>query len=164
MADNMKQGGMPEGGIIPRRDVKPLADEIQSILDEAGMGEAGPKGAGGVSPGTAGESGALPGSGGTGAEGPGAEGSQIIAEVLGVSPEKAQALYDAAMAMPRFAGKSPAEIAEMLDKDMNLRMQLEKNLGASQDQMARKMMAEDGMPAPKAGPPPMEPTPAGSTK
>ena len=37
MADMPK---MPEGGIVPRRDIKPLADEIQSILDGAGMGEA----------------------------------------------------------------------------------------------------------------------------
>ena len=154
MADNMKQP--PGGEVIPRRDIKPLADEIQGILDEAGMGEAGPKG--GVSSTDQGETGAMPASGGAGSEGPGGESTQVIAEVLGVSAEKAQALYTAAMAMPKLAGKSPAEVAEMLDKDMNLRMQLEKSMGASEDQMARKFMSEEGMKAPSAGPPPVEPS------
>lgn len=149
----------PEGGIIPRRDIKPLADEIQGILDEAGMSEAGPN-AGGVSPGTQGESGAMPGTGGMAAEPAMGGGASVVAEMLDVSMEKAQQLLDAAMSMPTMASKSPEEIAQMLASDMNLRMQVEKNIGASQDQMARKMMAEEGTPAPKAGPPPMEPTPA----
>jgi hypothetical protein len=165
MAENMKQGGMPGPGgeIIPRRDIKPIFDEIQAVMDEAGMSEMGPKGQGGVSPGTQGETGAMPASGGT--EQPmGGEGAKVIAEALDVSEEKAQQLLDAAMSMPKLADKSPEEIAQMLATDMNLRMQVEKNIGASQDQMARKMMAEEGMSAPKAGPPPMEPTPAGATK
>jgi len=155
MAENMKP---PEGGIIPRRDIKPLADEIQGILDEAGMSEAGPL-AGGVSPGTQGESGAMPGTGGMAAEPAMGGGAATVAEMLDVSLEKAQQLLDAAMAMPAMAGKSPEEIAQMLATDMNLRMQVEKNIGAGEDQMARKMMSEEGMAAPKAGPPPMEPTP-----
>jgi hypothetical protein len=77
--------------------------------------------------------------------------------------EKAQQLLDAAMMMPKMAGKSPEEIGQMLASDMNLRMQVEKNIGASQDGMARKKMVEGQM-GPKSEPVPMEPTPAGSTK
>lgn len=162
MAENMKQSGMP-GEVIPRRDVKPVFDEIQAIMDEAGMPEMGPRGQGGVSPGTQGETGAMPASGGT--EQPmGGEGAKVVAEMLDVSEEKAQQLLDAAMSMPKLADKSPEEIGQMLASDMNLRMQVEKNIGASQDQMARKMMAEEGMSAPKASPPPMEPTPPGAMK
>jgi hypothetical protein len=84
-------------------------------------------------------------------------GVQVIADTLGVTVDKAQALYDAAMAMPKLAGKSPEEIAMMLEKDMNLRMQLEKNMGASEDSMARQAMAEEGMKAPPP-PPPTEPS------
>ena len=149
---------MPEGGIIPRRDIKPLADEIQAILDQGGgrppaggavekTSMAGEAPAGEAPTGDA-PAGAAP------AAGAGDE-MAVLADTLGISPEKAQALYDAAQMMPKLAGKSPAELAMMLEKDMNLRMQLEKNLGAGEDNMARKAMSAEGMKAP----PPMEPTP-----
>jgi hypothetical protein len=168
MADmqNMK---MPEGGIVPRRDLKPLADEVQSILEEAGITGVGSpvEGAPGAAAPKAPEGGPrasmTAGEAGREIEESPADVS-IIAETLGVSMEKAQALYDAAMMMPKFEGKSPAEVADMLEKDMNLRMQLEKNMGASEDSMARKAMAAEGMKAPAAAPPPMEPTPAGAKK
>jgi hypothetical protein len=166
MAD-MNEMKMPEGGIVPRRDIKPLADEVQAILDEAGISMGGP-GAEGV--GTPVEGAPKAPEGGPRASMTAGEAEReieesptdvsIIAETLGVSMEKAQALYDAAMMMPKFEGKSPAEVADMLEKDMNLRMQLEKNMGASEDSMARKAMASEGMKAP----PPMEPTPAGTKK
>lgn len=161
MAENMKQGGMP-GEIIPRRDIKPLADEIQSILDGAGMGEMGP--AGGVSPGMQGESGAMPASGGTEQQPGMGGGAAIIADMLDVSMDKAQQLLDAAMSMPQLADKSPEQIGQMLATDMNLRMQVEKNIGAGEDMKTRKSMASEGESAPKAGPPPMEPTPMGGMK
>ena len=153
MADMPK---MPEGGIVPRRDIKPLADEIQSILDGAGMGEAP------AAPASSGSSEGeqAPATGASMPEEMPAEatsGVQVIADTLGVTVDKAQALYDAAMAMPKLAGKSPEEIAMMLEKDMNLRMQLEKNMGASEDSMARQAMAEEGMKAPPP-PPPTEPS------
>lgn len=150
---------MPEGGIVPRRDIKPLADEIDAILREAGLAEGG---AGGPETGMAPASSKSPEGerNGTGRSEPAAAGmaqdASVIAEVLGVSMEKAQALLDAAMQMPKMAGKSPAEIADMLSKDMNLRMQLEKNLGAGADMMAKKAMAEEGMKAP--APLPTEPS------
>jgi hypothetical protein len=149
MAENMKQGGMPEQ-IIPRRDIKPLADEIEAMLAEAGQSSAG-----GEKP--------PEGEPEMGEEAPAAGGVQAMADMLGVSVEKAQQLLDAAMMMPKMAGKSPEEIGQMLASDMNLRMQVEKNIGASEDGMARKKMVEGQM-GPKSEPVPMEPTPAGSTK
>ena len=154
MADMPK---MPEGGIVPRRDIKPLADEIDAIMREAGL-DVRAEGAPASSGSPEGEQ--APATGASMPEEMPAEatsGVQVIADTLGVTVDKAQALYDAAMAMPKLAGKSPEEIAMMLEKDMNLRMQLEKNMGASEDSMARQAMAEEGMKAPPP-PPPTEPS------
>ena len=149
MADMPK---MPEGGIVPRRDIKPLADEIDAIMREAGLNveaEGAPASSGTMNGEQAPATGtSMP------AEGGATGGVQVIADVLGVTVDKAQALLDAAMAMPKLADKSPEEIAMMLEKDMNLRMQLEKSMGAGEDMTARKAMAESGMKAP----PPTEPS------
>lgn len=163
MAENMKQGGMPKpGGIVPSRDIKPLAEKIDAMIAEA---EGGPPmgGAGSM----AGETGAMPGTGGATASpmGPeggdmGAAGVQVLADVLGVSTEKAQALMDAAQQMPNLAGMSPEQLAAELSSNMNLRMQLEKNIGAGEDMVKRKSMSE----GPMSAPPPMEPTPPGAMK
>ena len=135
--------------MVPRRDLKPVMDEIDAILAGAGMSAGGP---GGPETGMAPASSRSP----EGMEsGTGTDMSSdvtVIADMLDISPEKAQALFDAAQMMPKLAGKTPAEIADMLSKDMNLRMQLEKNLGANEDVMARKEMAKEGMMAP---PPPL---------
>jgi hypothetical protein len=144
MAEMMKPGGMPPAMPKPGQpisvdqDIKPLVEEIQAMM--AGGGEGGP----GVGPGPN-EAGASVGAEGTaGGEGD----AQMVADVLGVSVEKAQQLLDAAKAMPRFADKSAAEIADMLSNDMNLRMQLEKNMGAGEDMKMKEEMA-------KPVPPPM---------
>lgn len=156
---------MPEGGIVPRRDIKPLADEIQAIIDGAGLAEGSPGGEPtGMAPASSkspegnrnGTGRSEPGMGMGMGMGAGMPGAQVLADVLGVTVDKAQALYDAAQMMPKLAGKSPEELADMLDKDMNLRMQLEKSMGAGEDQMARKAMAESGMKAPP--PLPTEPS------
>ncbi len=149
MAEMMKPGGMPapkQPGqpISVDQDIKPLVAEIEAMM--AGGGEGGP----GMGPGPN-EAGASVGASGTEKqEAPaGGEGdAQMVADVLGVSIEKAQQLLDAAKAMPRFADKSAAEIADMLSKDMNLRMQLEKNMGAGEDMKMKEEMA-------KPVPPPM---------
>jgi len=155
MAENMKQGGMlkqPPPPVAPMsmdKDIRPLLEDIDAMLAE-GEGKA-PQG--GMAP-----QGEMAPEGGEEAGG-----AQIVADMLDVSLEKAQQLLDAAMAMPNMAGKTPEQIAEMLTTDMNLRMQVEKNIGASEDGMARKKMVEGQM-GPKSEPVPMEPTPAGSTK
>lgn len=158
MAEDMKQGGMPKpGGIVPSRDIRPLAEKIDAMMAEA-AGAPPVGGAGSM----AGESGAMPGTGGTAApsEDAAMAGVAVIADVLGVSMEKAQALMDAAQQMPKLAGLSPEQLAAELSTDMNLRMQLEKNMGAGEDMKMRKSMSE----APMSAPPPMEPTPAGGMK
>jgi len=143
MAEMMKPGSMPapkQPGqpISVDQDIKPLVEDIQAMM--AGGGEGGP----GVGP-KPNEAGASVGAEGMG----GGEGdAQMVADILGVSVEKAQQLLDAAKAMPRFADKSAAEIADMLSKDMNLRMQLEKNMGAGEDMKMKEEMA-------KPVPPPM---------
>lgn len=152
MAEMMKQGGMPPkpaagtppDGVSVERDMKPLMAEIDAMIA---------KQEGGVSPGTQGESGAMPGTGGMAAEPAMGGGAAAVADMLGVSVEKAQMLLDAAMAMPAMAGKSPEEIGQMLATDMNLRMQVEKNIGAGEDMKARESMSKA-----QSAPPPMEPS------
>jgi hypothetical protein len=141
MAENMPPA--PGKALTINKDIRPLVDEIDSLIakaDEAG---------GSLPPEMRKE---MPAEGGD--EGMTEAGDvQVIADTLGVSIEKAQALFDAAQQMPRLAGKSATDIAMMLEKDMTLRMQLEKSMGAGEDMKAREDMAK--MPAP----PPMEPTP-----
>lgn len=159
MAEMQKQGGMPgenPNAIIPRRDVKPVADELQRIMEELGEGDMGPMGGQQGAPGEAPPEGGAPMAGG-------GDEAMVIADMLDVSPEKAAQLLEAARAMPKLAGKSADEIGQMLASDMNLRMQVEKNIGASEDGMAREKMVKDQM-GPKEPPVPMEPTPAGAMK
>lgn len=145
MAENMPP--MPEKGITINKDIRPLVEEIDSLIATAD------KSGGTLPPEMRKE---MPPEGET--EGmTAADDVQVIADTLDVSVEKAKALFDAAQQMPRLAGKTAADIAMMLEKDMNLRMQLEKSMGAGEDMKAREEMAK--MPAP----PPMEPTP-GSMK
>lgn len=156
MAEMMKQGGMPKAaptmpqdGVSVERDMKPLIAEIDAMIAQQEGGAA----PGGVSPGTQGESGAMSGTGGMAAEPAMGGGAAAVAEMLGVSVEKAQMLLDAAMAMPAMAGKSPEEIGQMLASDMNLRMQVEKSIGAGEDMKARESMSKA-----QSAPPPMEPS------
>lgn len=174
MAD-MNKPAMPAGApqaVVPRRDLKPLFDQVGQIMAESGAAAKMPPGseaeaAGGPMVSGMSESGTpmkeVPGDNIGGEVGRETEEAPVdvgvIADTLGISMEKAQMLYEAAMAMPKLAGKSPEEIADMLEKDVNLRMQLEKNIGASADMETRKSMSEEGMKAP-ASPPPMEPTAA----
>lgn len=159
MAENMppkfapKKPGEP---VSVENDIAPIMREIDAMIAKNDQG--------GVSPGTQGETGAMPAAGGTEQPAETGGGAAAVADMLGVSVEKAQQLLDAAMAMPQLAGKSPEEIGQMLATDMNLRMQVEKNIGAAEDSKTRKMMSGEGESAPKAGPPPMEPTPTGAMK
>jgi hypothetical protein len=148
MAEMMKPGGVPPAMPKPGQplsvdqDIKPLVEEIEAMM--AGGGEPGT----GTGPGPN-EAGASVGAAGTPKqEAPaGGEGdAQMVADVLGVSIEKAQQLLDAARAMPRFADMPADEIAEMLSKDMNLRMQLEKNMGAGEDMKTKEEMAQGAPP------------------
>ena len=143
MAENMP----PSKSITINKDIRPLVDEIDSLIATADK-------SGGALPPEMRKEMPAEGTPEGAAEGmTKADDVSVIADVLGVSPEKAQALFDAAQKMPKLAGKSASDIAMMLEKDMNLRMQLEKSMGAGEDMKMREEMAK--MPAP----PPMEPTP-----
>lgn len=126
----------------PKKDIAPLVSEIDSILGKAGVGE------GPMLPKEEKFSSTMP-------EGSSAEGSADVgplAEALDISMEKAQAMYDAAQSMDKLAGKTPAELATMLEKDMALRMQLEKTAAGSEDEMKGE---SEGMKAPMMPEPPM---------
>lgn len=143
MAENMP----PSKSLTINKDIRPLVDEIDSLIAAADK-------SGGTLPPEMRKEMPAEGAPEGAAEGmTAADDVSVIADVLGVSPEKAQALFDAAQKMPKLAGKSASDIAMMLEKDMNLRMQLEKSMGAGEDMKMREEMAK--MPAP----PPMEPTP-----
>lgn len=58
-----------------------------------------------------------------GADG-GAEGT-IIADVLGIDPTAGKRLLDAALQIPAYAAKTEQEIADLMDRDMNVRMRVE---------------------------------------
>ena len=126
----------------PKKDIAPLVSEIDSILGKAGVGE------GPALPKEEKFSSTMP-------EGSSAEGSVDVgplAEALDIPMAKAQAMYDAAQKMDKLAGKTPTELATMLEKDMALRMQLEKTAAGSEDEMKGE---SEGMKAPMMPEPPM---------
>jgi hypothetical protein len=106
----------PADGAGPTgQDLVDRAAEIDQILspDEmASLGEA-----------EAAMGGAMPAEGGMPPEG----GMDMapLAEALGVPPERAQEIYDAAQQMPQLAGVPVEELAQMLSADIELRMQVE---------------------------------------
>lgn len=135
---------MPGGGKMPsQQDVQSLLSEIDSVIGK-------PEGA----PGGEASAPELPKEerfSTTMPETP-EEGGNVdvkpIADTLDVPMAKAQAIYDAAQKLDKTKGKSPAELASMLDTDMTLRMQLEKTAAGSEDEMAREAMAKEGFKAP----------------
>ena len=75
----------------------------------------------------------------------GGEDMTPLVEALGITPEQAQSLYDAAQQMPDFAGVPPAELAIMLANDFDLRMRLEQlAAGASDTPMPPEEMPPAG--------------------
>ena len=91
----------------------------------------------------------------------GAPGS-LIAEKLGVSPEEGKELLDAAMAMPQYADMPEAELADLMDQDIQVHMRIEKARAdkakkKSRDERDAADMAEmsgmsGGMGGPSGGP------------
>mgnify|MGYP003651233467 CR=1 FL=1 len=80
---------------------------------------------------------------------------QPLMDVLGVDEMQAQSLYDAAQEMDQTRGKTPDELATMLEEDFDLRMRLESLAAGSSDQMAADAeMAGMMPPGPPPGPPP----------
>ena len=103
-----------------------LSEEEMATLDEAGAAM------GGDMP----PEGAPPAEGEMPAEG-GADMAPII-DMLGVTPERAQEIYDAAQQMPQLAGLPVEELASMLAADIDLRMRVEALAAGESDRMAEE--------------------------
>jgi len=147
------------GDISPVEDLKPLMDEIDSILG------APPGAGGGMPPGAPGAEmppGAMPPGMPPGMPGempveevaageevtpegevmaeevvaeevPGEVDVTPLVEALGVDETQARALYDASQQLNSLEGKSPEEVATALADDFQLRMRVEKLAGEAED-------------------------------
>ena len=144
MANEMMAGS--EKAIVPDRDIKPGMDVLDQVL--AAMG---PEGA------EVEETEMVEGEPAPPAEAPGemAEDVEVLATALGIEAAQAQALFDAAQQMDKTRGKSGKELADMLEKDFQLRMELEKLAGGTADQMEMDMAEDMGGAMPPAMPPEM---------
>jgi hypothetical protein len=90
-----------------------------------------------------------------GEEAEGAEDLKPLEETLGITPERARMLFDAAQQLAKTEGKTPQELADMIAGDFEILMQLEM-IAARGDEGE----PEEGMPAPEeeaAGMPPAMP-------
>lgn len=129
--------------IVPRTDLKPLLDEVTKL---AGLEGSETTGKGESTEAPAAEE---PKPDMTEAPGaPPAEDVAPIVEALGVDMAKADAIYKAAQSVPSLAGKSAKEVADMLSKDMTMRMRVEKIAASSEDMAAREAMDAAGMAPP----------------
>ena len=136
---------VPEGGLVPMRDLKPLMDEADRILAErdSGAPEEPP-----VDEAPAEDEDAEP------VEETAVADDDVapIAEALDVDTEQAQRLYDAAQTIPMLAGKPTQELAMMLKDDFQLRMRVESAAAQKQD-MAAEAMGAEGFSVPDAAAP-----------
>ena len=140
----LMMGAAPGGAKMPSpQEVQSLLSEIDSVIGKPGS-EPGGEASGPGLPKEEKFSSTMPES----TEPPGMADVTPIADTLDVSMAKAQAMYDAAQQMEQTKGKSPMELASMLEKDMSLRMQLEKTAAGSEDEMARDEMEKEGFKAP----------------
>ena len=77
-----------------------------------------------------------------------------IADALGVSEEEAKNLYDAAQELPKTKGKSPEELAKMLNEDVEVMSEVQRLAGNKADSKNRETpmdMMLEGMPKDEAG-------------
>lgn len=140
-APPMPPGAAGAAGAAPTgQDLIDRAGQVDQILSEeemATLDEAGAAMGGDMPP-----EGAPPAEGEMPAEG-GADMAPII-DMLGVTPERAQEIYDAAQQMPQLAGLPVEELASMLAADIDLRMRVE-SLAAGASDMAAAEAAEAEM-------------------
>jgi len=118
--------------VVPERDIKPVADELDAITAGVELG----------------------------AEDEMVEGEEEVVEegapdlgplmdMLGATEERAQMLYDAAQELAKTQGKTPEELAQMIVDDFDILMQLEMIA-------ARGEGGAMGGPAAEMAPPPVE--------
>lgn len=127
-----EDAAIPEGGIVPDRDIKPLMDKIDEVTDkgaEAAFGEG---------------------------EEAGEEAAEAdmdvgpMVEMLGMSEDRAKELMAAAQEIPRFAEMSAEELANAITEDFQVLMELER---------VAAMKTTGDMPEEAAEAAPMEPAP-----
>ena len=137
---------VPEGGLVPSRDLKPLMDEADRIMAEG--------------PGAEGEEAPteeMPPEGAPAEEAPAemltADGVDVsaIAEALDVDADQAIRLYEAAQQIPMLAGQPAEDLAQMMKDDFQLRMRVEGMAAEGED----KAQAAEDMMAPAAPADPM---------
>ena len=151
MANEMMAGS---DKAMTAKDMKPQIDELEQVLmmaAGAGPGDAGEV----VEEAEVEETEAPADEAPAPAEGAPSEDAEVLATALGIEAAQAQALFDAAQQMDKTRGKSGKELADMLEKDFQLRMELEKLAGGTADQMEMDMAEDMGGAMPPAMPPEM---------
>ena len=127
-----EDAAIPEDGVVPDRDIKPLMDKIDEITDkgaEAAFGEG---------------------------EEVGEEAAEDamnvgpMVEMLGMSEDRAKELMAAAQEIPRFAQMSAEDLAKAITEDFQVLMELER---------VAAMKTTGDMPEEAAEAAPMEPAP-----
>lgn len=98
-----EDAAIPEGGIVPDRDLKPLMDDFDKAVDEGVVGEE---------------------------DAEAAEAADMdvgpMVEMLGVSEERAADLMAAAKEIPKFAEMSADDLAAAITEDFQILMELER--------------------------------------
>ena len=144
--NNPKKNPGPDDMVVPEKDLKPLADELDDITagmdagDEAMMAED-----------------EMPAEEMVEGEEEVVEGAPDLGplmDMLGATEERAQMLYDAAQELGKTQGMTPEELAKMIVDDFDILMQLEMIA-------ARGEGGAMGAPPAEMAPPPME-VPAGA--
>lgn len=87
----------------------------------------------------------------------GAEDLSALEEALGMAPERAKKIYDAAQQYGKTQGKSPQELADMIANDFDVLMQLEMIAARGEEAQPQEAMQEQQMPADAMMPAGMEP-------
>tara|TARA_R110000824_G_scaffold61416_5_gene163367 strand:- start:1481 stop:1978 length:498 start_codon:yes stop_codon:yes gene_type:complete len=119
----------PEEDAAKMEELKKLFDSADAAIAESGaetdpMPEGGDMMAEGAE---MAEEGAMEQQEGEMAEGEAAEGVDLapLMESIGATEERAQTLYNAAQQIPKLAGKTPQELADMIASDFDVLMQIE---------------------------------------
>lgn len=144
----------PEAGgeqkpVSPKRDIKPLMDEVDQILSKGDDTAMGPS-PGGEPVGPEGEP------MGEGEAAPAGDMKPLM-DALSVDKTKAQQLYDAAQTLGELRGLAIEELAKKLAEDIDLRMKVEQASATSEDMAAagEDYMGPQPMPGDMGGAPGM---------
>mgnify|MGYP003651362281 CR=1 FL=1 len=144
-AEAMEETPIPEDGIVPERDLKPMMDQADEILAEGEGAEEGGEAPEGEEAATEGVTSDI----------------QPLMEMLGMSEERAQEILDAAQSIPKYAEMESDELAELISGDFQVLMELERAAAQLAKPEEQAPMPEAGMPAgmpPDMGGPAGEPT------